>query len=152
VLAEMVAARTLVETERGRSLTYELPHPLVRDVAYEQIGGAPPPGVPRPAPRGLRGAGRVPGAAAHHAPRAEPGDPEAVTVLLEALREAEQREAVSEALTMLGALVDLLPANDRRWLDVLEAMHGQATWITDHRADHRFEVAVAALRAIDGLL
>jgi DNA-binding NarL/FixJ family response regulator len=152
VLAEMVAARTIVETERGRSLTYELPHPLVRDVAYEQIGGARRRVLHRRAARVLREGGHIAEAAAHYASSAEPGDPEAVSALLEALREAEQREAVSEALTMLGALVELLPANDRRWLDVLDAMHGQATWITDHRADSRFEVAVAALRAIDGQL
>src|SRR5262249_13843469 len=91
-------------------------------------------------------------AASHFAQAADPGDPEAVTALVAALREAEEREAVVEALSVLEVLVDLLPATDDRWLDVLDVMRERAEWVTDHRADGHAEVAVAALRAIDGRL
>ena len=73
-------------------------------------------------------------------------------VLLDAMRQAEQREAFRESLDLLSELVDILPPTDRRWLDVLEAMYWQAEWVVDHRAETRTETAVRALRAIDGLL
>jgi predicted ATPase len=59
VLAEGVATRTLVETERGRSLTYEMMHPLIRDAAYEQIGGARRRVLHRRAARVLHKSGHV---------------------------------------------------------------------------------------------
>ncbi|MGQ0466569.1 MAG: ATP-binding protein [Sporichthyaceae bacterium] len=152
VLTDLVATRGVVETERGRSLTYELAHPLVRDAAYEQIGGARRRVLHRRVGRMLREAGRVAEAAGHYARSAEPGDPEAVGSLVDALREAEEREAPAEALTVLAALVDLLPPTDLRWLDVLDAMRQRADWITDHRADSHADVVIAALRVIDGQL
>jgi class 3 adenylate cyclase/DNA-binding CsgD family transcriptional regulator/tetratricopeptide (TPR) repeat protein len=152
LLAELTSARGVIETERGRTLTYEISHPLVRDAVYEQMGGARRRAVHRHLARVLRDAGHVAEAAGHFARAADPGDPEAVSALLAALREAEEREAVVEALGVLGALVELLPRADDRWLDVLDAMRARADWITDHRADGRAEVTVAALQAIDGRL
>lgn len=152
VLSELTSARGVLETERGRTLTYEISHPLVRDAVYEHMGGARRRVQHRRLARVLRDAGHVAEAAGHFARSAEPGDPEAVAALLAALREAEEREAVVEALGVLEALVELLPADDDRWVDVLDAMRARADWITDHRADGRAEVTVAALRAIDGRL
>ena len=40
------------------------------------------------------------------------------------MRQAEQREAYREALDLQAELVELLPADDRRWLEVLDAMYG----------------------------
>src|SRR5262249_56552370 len=75
-----------------------------------------------------------------------------VEVLLAAMRQAERREAYREALELQAELVDLLPAGDERWLEVLEAMYARAEWLIDHRAETDAPVAVRALRAIDGLL
>ena len=152
LLAELVATRGVVETERGHSLTYEIAHPLVREALYEQIGGARRRVLHRQAGRVFREAGHVAEAALHFAHSAEPGDPEAVAALLDALAEAEAREAVGEALTLLASVVELLPAADPRWLDVLGALRDRAEWVTDHRAETSPAVAVAALRAIDGQL
>jgi len=45
------------------------------------------------------------------------------------------------------------PADDQRWLEVLEAMYdARAEWLIDHRAETNAPVAIRALRAIDELL
>lgn len=152
ILGGLVAGRAVVEAERGRMLTYEVVHPLVRDVVYEQIGAARRRLLHRQTGRVLRDAGRLGEAALHFARAAEPGDSEAVEVLLEAMREAEAREAVREALALLAEFVELLPAEDGRWLEVLDAMNWQAEWLADHRADSHAPAAVTALRRIDGQL
>ena len=81
----------------------------------------------------------------------DPGS-QAVRVLLDAMRQAEQREAFRETLDLLSELVEILLATDPRWLGVLEAMYWQAEWVVDHRAETQAETAIRALRAIDGLL
>jgi DNA-binding CsgD family transcriptional regulator len=152
VLAELVQAGIVLEEERGSELSYELYHPLVRDVVYQATGGARRRVLHRQAARSLLASGHLAEAALHFARSAERGDSEAVEVLLDAMRQAERREAFSEALELQAELVDLLPAQDVRWLEVLEAMYARAEWLIDHRAETNAPVAIAALRAIDGLL
>ena len=152
VLAELVTAGIVVEEERGSELTYELYHPLVRDVVYQATGGASRRVLHRRAARSLLSTGHLAEAALHFARSAERGDSEAVEVLLDAMRQAERREAFREALDLQAELVDLLPADDQRWLEVLEAMYARAEWLIDHRAETNAPVAIRALRAIDGLL
>jgi DNA-binding CsgD family transcriptional regulator len=152
VLAALVSARALVEEERGGELAYQIHHPIVRDAVYQAIGGARRRLLHRQLARGLIRAGRLTEAAPHFARSAEVGDPEAIESLLEALRQAEQREAYREALVLLGGLVELLPVGDQRWLDVSDAMLLGAEWVVDHRADVQGPTAVRALRAIDALL
>ena len=152
ILAELVRARIVVEDERGGELSYELQHPLVRDVIYQATVGARRRVLHRQAARSLLRTGHLAEAALHFARSAESGDSEAVEVLLDAMRQAERREAYREALELQAELVDLLPADDQRWLEVLEAMYARAEWLIDHRAESDAPVAVRALRAIDGLL
>jgi tetratricopeptide (TPR) repeat protein len=106
----------------------------------------------RQAGRSLLRAGHLAEAALHFARSAERGDSEAVEVLLDAMRQAERREAFREALDLQAEPVDLLPADDQRWLEVLEAMYARAEWLIDRRAETNAPVAIRALRAIDGLL
>jgi hypothetical protein len=73
--------------------------------------------------------GRLDEAAAHVGRSPQRGDPEAIDVLQTAFRQAERRDAHREALTILGALVDILPADDERWLDVAEAMSARGGWV-----------------------
>ena len=152
ILAELVKARIVVEDERSGELSYELQHPLVRDVVYQATSGAQRRLLHRQAARSLLQTGHLAEAALHFARSAERGDSEAVEVLLDAMRQAERREAYREALQLQAELVDLLPADDQRWLEVLEAMYARAEWLVDHRAETDAPVAVKALRAIDGLL
>jgi predicted ATPase len=152
ILAELVKARIVDEQERGGELGYELQHPLVRDVIYQATGATQRRLLHRQAARSLLQAGHLAEAALHFARSAERGDSEAVDVLLDAMRQAERREAYREAVHLQAELVDLLPADDQRWLEVLEAIYARAEWLIDHRADTDAPVAVAALHAIDDLL
>jgi DNA-binding CsgD family transcriptional regulator len=152
VLATLITGRAVAESRRAGELVYEIQHPLIRDVIYEQICGARKRVLHRQVARSLLEGGRLAEAALHFARSAGLGDDEAVRVLLDAMRQAEQREAFRESLDLLAELVDILPPADRRWLDVLEAMYWQAEWVVDHRAETKAGTAVRALRAIDGLL
>ena len=152
ILAELVKAGIVVEEERTNKLSYELHHPFVRDVIYQATSGARRRVLHRQAGRSLLRTGHLAEAALHFARSAERGDMEAVEVLLDAMRQAERREAYREALELQAELVDLLPADDQRWLEVLDAMYARAEWLIDHRAETNAPVAIRALRAIDGLL
>jgi DNA-binding NarL/FixJ family response regulator len=152
ILSELANSGIVIEEERGSELSYEVHHPLVRDVIYQATGGARRRVLHRQAARSLQRGGHLPEAALHFARSAERGDSEAVDVLLDAMRQAERREAYREALEFQAELVELLPADDARWLEVLDAMYERAEWLIDHRAETNAPVAVKALRAIDGLL
>jgi len=73
-------------------------------------------------------------------------------VLCGALRQAEGRQHHREALALLDALTELVPAGDHRWQRVLEAMPLQPEWVVDHRADTGAEVGVRAMRAIEQVM
>lgn len=104
----------MAEGQRAGELVYEIQHPLIRDVIYQQISGARKRVLHRQVARSLLEGGRLAEAALHFARSAEPGDDEAVRVLLDAMRQAEQREAFRESLDLLAELVELLPAADPR--------------------------------------
>ena len=152
VLARLLRSRLVLEVERGRELAYEIGHPLVQETIYQAIVGPKRRRLHRTIARILLDAGRLGEAAPHFARSSDVGDPEAVEALREAVRQAEERGAYREALTILGALVELLPSGDARWLSVLDALSGQAEWVVDHRADVEAAIGIRALREIDALL
>jgi DNA-binding CsgD family transcriptional regulator len=151
-LQALVRARFVAEAQRGRTFSYEISHPLIQETIYEGIVGARRVVLHRQVGRVLLTMGRLGEAAPHFARSAEVGDPEALAVLTDALHQAEERGAYGEGLRILGALVELLPPGDRRWVDVASAFSGRAEWVFDHRADADFTAAIAALRAIDAHL
>ena len=55
-------------------------------------------------------------------------------------------------MALLDALLAMLPAGDRRWLQVLEVMPLTPDWVVDHRADANAEVGVRAMRRADQVL
>jgi len=152
ILERLVSSRLVYEEERGRELTYEIAHPLIQDTVYQSIGLARRRELHRQVGRTLLAAGRVAEAAPHYARSAQTGEPEAIGVLLDAVRQADKREAYPEALSLLAALVELLPGGDERWVDVLDAMNWQADWLVDHRADVNAIVGIRAMRAIEAVL
>ena len=152
ILERLVAARLVHEEERGRELTYEIAHPLILDTVYQSIGLARRRALHRQVGRTLLAAGRLAEAAPHYARSAQIGEPEAIGVLLDAVRQADKREGYPEALSLLGALVELLPGGDERWVDVLDAMNWQADWLIDHRADVNAVMGIRAMRAIEEVL
>lgn len=130
----------------------EITHPLVAEAVYERIGGTRRRLLHREAGRVLRSMGRLGEAAGHYVRLARPGDDEAITVLRDAVHAAERAGAFQEALTVLAALVPLLPAGDPRWVDVVDALAWDAQWVLDHRADDHAALGVPALRAMDAAL
>lgn len=140
------------EEEHGRLLQYELAHPLIQEAVYHGIGGARRQSLHRAIARMLVASDRLGAAAGHFARSARPGDGEAVEVLRLALARAEERDDHREALSLLDALLDMVPAGDRRWLDIAEVMAWQNGWVIDHRGDIGFETALRAMRRIDLLL
>lgn len=152
ILERLVRSRLVIEEERGHELSYEIAHPLIADAIYQRIGGARRRGLHRAVGRALLAGGRLGEAAPHFARSADVGDEEAINALSDGVREAEERGAYRESLTILDALVELIPAGDVRWLDVLHVLSWRAEWVVDHRADTHAQLGIKALRAIDSLL
>lgn len=152
ILQRLVHSRLVIEEERGRDLTYEVAHPLIREVVYQQIDGARRRSIHRLVARALLDSGRLGAAAPHFVRSAGVGDAEAIEALADAVRQAEKQEAFREALIILSSLMQLIPAGDARWLDVLDALNWEAEWVVDHRADAHAVMAVKATREIERIL
>ena len=152
VLEPLVRSQFVTEVQHGRELSYELAHPLLQEAIYQRISEVRRRALHRLAGRALLAAARLGEAAPHFARSAEVGDDEAIGTLRDAVRQAEERGAYHEALLILDTLVELVPAGDERWLDVLEALSWQADWVVDHRADSRAQLGIKAMRAIEDVL
>ena len=100
----------------------------------------------------MRDAGRTGEAARHFARSADVGDADAIAALREAVRLAEDREAYREALELLGELVELLPAGDPGWLEVVDALSWGAEWVVDHRADAHAPLGIRAMQELEAML
>jgi DNA-binding CsgD family transcriptional regulator/Tfp pilus assembly protein PilF len=148
-LEELCAARLVSERTDGTALAYEVAHPIVADTVYAEIGGARRRALHRTVARTLLHADRLGSAAGHYARAAEPGDDEAVDALCSAVAEAETRGLYQEALAALAALLEVLPADDPRWLRVLDAMAWQAEWVLSHLAEGDAGTAIAAMERIE---
>ena len=152
ILDGLVRARLVAEVQRGRELGYEMHHPLIQEAVYQGIGKARRRALHRLVGRALLSLDALAEAAPHVAAAAEVGDAEAIEALSDAMRQAESRRAYREALAIQGALVDLLPPGDDRWLDVLDAMTTSLEWFVEERSDIDEAQAARAMRAIDALL
>jgi DNA-binding CsgD family transcriptional regulator len=125
---------------------------LIQEAIYSQISGIRRRALHRHAARVLVEAGRYGAAASHITQAAEPGDDEAIETLCEALRRAEAGEHHREALTLLEALLTIVPPADSRWRKVVDVMPLTPEWIVDHRADVASEVGLRAMRRADQVL
>jgi DNA-binding CsgD family transcriptional regulator len=148
-LERLTRSRLVVENGAGRRLSYEIAHPLVQDAVYESIGGARRRTFHRLVGRAFVTIGNFGAAAPHFLRSAGSGDPEAVDTLVQAVRQAEERNLHQETLPLLTALLDLLDADDQRWLDVLEAMTWRAEWVVDHLVEDGAATAIAVMRRIE---
>lgn len=107
----------------------------MQETIYQEIGGARRRAIHRLVARAMVGLGQRAAAASHYARCASVGEAEAIDALIDALRQAEERESHREAMTILDGLLELLPSGDERWLRVLDAMSWDAEWVVDHQAD-----------------
>lgn len=147
-LQELTRIRLVREDERGRSLMYEIAHPLIQKVIYQRIGGARRRLMHRTIARVLMEKGRLGESSAHFARSASPGDAEAISALLGAVQQAEERGMHHDALPILESLVDLLPPKDERWGQALDAMNRQEEFVYRGNA----QSAVRAMRSICAVL
>jgi DNA-binding CsgD family transcriptional regulator/tetratricopeptide (TPR) repeat protein len=147
----LTRTRLVTEDQRAHRVAYEVAHPVIAETIYDDIGGATRFALHRQVGRALLIAGHLGEAALHFARSADSGDDEAIAVLRDALRQAEERGGYREALKILGALAEILPPGDARWLAVADTLD-QGEWVVDHRADADTRSAVAALREIDAVL
>lgn len=152
VLESLVRSRLVVEEEHGAELTYEIPHPLIQETIYRNIGALRRRRLHREVARALFGFDRLGEAASHFARSAHVGDSEAITALRDALHQADKREAYREALTILGALVEVIPSGDERWAEVADAMSWEAEWAVDHRAGGYAATGIRAMGEMDVVL
>jgi ATP/maltotriose-dependent transcriptional regulator MalT len=151
-LDRLVRARLLTEDEHGWDLRFEVAHPLIQEAIYQGIGAARRRSLHRRIARMLVAAGALGMAAPHFVRSADPGDSEAIDVLCRSLHQAEQLEHHREALSLLEALLHLLPEGDVRWLAVLDQMPVQPEWVIDHRADRGAPTGVLAMQRIRQVL
>jgi DNA-binding CsgD family transcriptional regulator len=148
-LERLTGSRLVGEYEAGHRLSYEIAHPLVQDAVYESIGGARRRTFHRLVGRALVASGNFGAAVPHFLRSADAGDPEAVDTLVRAVRQTEERNLHQETLPLLAALLDVLDADDQRWLDVLDAMTWRAEWVIDHLVENGAATAIAVMRRIE---
>jgi DNA-binding CsgD family transcriptional regulator/tetratricopeptide (TPR) repeat protein len=152
VLEGLVRGGLVTEEERDRKLVYEISHRLVQEAIYEHIGGARRRARHRHVGRVLLALGRLGEAAPHFSRSADIGDAEAIEVLRDALRQTEDRGAWREGLQILGALADVVPRGDERWVEIAHVLSDRAEWVVDFRADTLATMGIRALREIDRVL
>ena len=151
-LQQLASIQLIAVHDQGTELAYEISHPLMREAIYQSLG-ARRPALHRRMGRALEASGRLGEAASHFARSAEPGDPEAVTALVRALRHTWSQGAFAEAFVILASLADIMPAEDQRWIEVLDAMPHNSEWASSYNR-HAFDPApgVRALRRIERAL
>jgi DNA-binding NarL/FixJ family response regulator len=151
-LQRLAGAQLVTEHDQGGELVFEISHPLIRDAIYQSLG-ARRPALHRRMARVLEAAGRLGEAASHFARSAEPGDQEAVAALVRALHHTWSRSAFAEAFVILDSLGDILPADDQRWIEVLDAMPHTPEWASSYNR-HAFDPApgIRAMRRIERAL
>ena len=151
-LDTLVDSRLVIEEERGREIAYEIAHPLIQEAIYERISAARRRTLHRRVARSLVRSGRNAAAGPHFVQSAEVGDGEAIDALLVALDQARARELHQEAIAILRSLMEILPAADARWLDLLQVLVWQGSDFLDHKADIDRTTIPTALRQIEGVL
>lgn len=148
-LEALVRSGLVTDRLTGGELSFEISHPIVQGAIYEAIGSARRLSLHRTVGRTLLTSGHLGTAAGHLARSAGPGDNEAIDALCQTMVQAEARGFYLEAIAVLDALLDVLPADDDRWLVVLEAMDWQSEWVLSHLAENDAATAIAAMERID---
>lgn len=151
-LERLVRADLVSEHGTAADLRYEIVHPVVQDAIYGGVGGARRAVLHRQAAREMLSVGRLGVAAAHFARAGAPGDDEAIEALCQAFDQSQARGLYQEALVVLEALLNLLPAGDPRWLRVLDALTIGSDWVLSHLVEADADTAVAAMRQLADVL
>lgn len=142
----------VTEHRRATNIGYEISHPLVQDTIYDDMDAARRRAQHRRMARAST-ADRPDEAALHFARAAAPGDAEAITAVIGALRHTWSQQTYPEAFQILRAIAELIPAGDRRWLDVLDALPLDGTWTAVYnRINIDVDAGIRTFREIDRVL
>jgi DNA-binding CsgD family transcriptional regulator len=141
--AQLVAAHG-----EGSNLRYEIVHPIVQDVIYEEVGSSRRGVLHHRAAHLMLDLGNLGAAASHFARSAIQGDDEAVDALLRAMEQASRRDLYREALAVMGTLLEVLPAGDPRWIRVLDSVPLNSEWVLSHLAETSAGIALEAMNRV----
>jgi DNA-binding CsgD family transcriptional regulator len=147
-LEGLLRARLVVEHEQERRLGYEIAHPLIQEAIYRRIRASRRRWLHLRVGHRLLAAERLDEAAPHFVRSATVVDVEAIDALCAAVRRAERRGAHREAVSILGALVDLIPSGHPRWLELVDAFAWSPEWVLYYRADTHAASGLRAMREI----
>jgi DNA-binding CsgD family transcriptional regulator len=151
VLEQLSRAGMVVEHRQEGSLRYAVTHVLTREVLYGDIGAARQRVLHRRVAATLLAASRTEAATSHYLRAAQAGDGESIVALIELLRAARQQGSDTQAWRIVSALRNLLPADDDRWNQVLDALIQQPDWAIADRTEH-YEVEIGAVQRMRQLL
>lgn len=150
-LDSLSRTQLVAEQGSGLDLRYEIAHPIIQDVIYDEMGSARRAALHAEAAQMMAASGRL-GAAASHYALAGLRDEESVDALFLAMKQAGERDLYQEELAVLNTLLKVLPAGDQRWRRVLDSVTLQSEWVLSHLAEGDASIAVEAMeRVIDVL-
>ena len=147
-LESLSKTQLVAEQRSGLDLRYEIAHPIIQNVIYEEIGSARRAALHGQAARMMVSSGRLGAAASHYALAGVRDDDEAVEALFLAMEQANERDLYQEALAVLGTLLQLLPAGDPRWTRVLESVTLESEWVLSHLAEGEAGTAIEAMNRV----
>lgn len=136
---------------KGVQPLFEVAHPLIRDIIYDEIGVAQRGAMHGSIGRALLAMGRPTGAE-HLARSSAQGDETPIHVLIDALKATETQGQYRECAAIVAALVGVLPEGDRRWLDVLAVMDPHAEWLYAHLVEDHLPDFITAMHRIEALV
>ncbi|MGH8905407.1 MAG: hypothetical protein ACRD0K_02545 [Egibacteraceae bacterium] len=151
-LERLVRAGMVAERGDGRSLGYEIACPLIRQVLYACMSGARQRMWHRRTARTLLGSGRAQAAVSHFARSARTGDDEAIHALIDAMAQAEQAGSYATMWAIAPTLLDLLPSDDKRCLDVADVLSRQPGLALTYHVERYADGGIAALRRMRQVL
>lgn len=144
-LLDDLVARRFLEEDDAAGIVYDFAHPLVQEAVYETIGPLRRRSLHLKTARAHARAGRPGPAAVHLARGAEPGDEEALELVLSAARQAEAQQSPHEAVAHLQAALALATENEAR-TRILDELAWQAGLAGDYGS------AIPALRELERAL
>jgi hypothetical protein len=148
-LERLTRTRLVVEEDHQGLVVYDVAHPLIQEAVYERIGAARRRLMHRRVARALLDSSRLTEAAPHFVKSADARDDEAIDALLRAIRQAQQRDVHREAMTIVRALMEILPEGDGRWQALLDVIVWQGSEVLDQRVDIDPETVPRALQGIE---
>jgi DNA-binding CsgD family transcriptional regulator len=141
-------AQLVTEHGDGADLRYEIIHPIVQDVIYEEIGSTRRSVLHDRAAHLMLESGSLGAAASHFARSGMQDDEEAIDALFRAMEQASRRDLYQEALAVMGTLLEALPAGDPRWKRVLDSVTLNSEWVLSHLAETAAGTAIEAMNRV----